>query len=130
MSHIFISYSHKESDYAHGLAKTLYDDGFDVWIDERFDDGFFDTSPIGGYPDGASVYNVQDMVGNVYEWVADWYEQYPQDHQITPIGPSFGVDKIIRGGSWGDDPAHIRSAIRSPITPENRMNFIGFRCAR
>ncbi|MBT3189591.1 MAG: toll/interleukin-1 receptor domain-containing protein [Anaerolineae bacterium] len=39
MSHIFISYSHKESDYAHGLAKTLYDDGFDVWIDERLDYG-------------------------------------------------------------------------------------------
>ena len=39
MSHIFISYSHKDTVYAHGLAKTLYDDGFEVWIDERLDYG-------------------------------------------------------------------------------------------
>jgi formylglycine-generating enzyme required for sulfatase activity len=39
MSHIFISYSHKDTVYAHGLAKTLYDDGFEIWIDERLDYG-------------------------------------------------------------------------------------------
>ena len=39
MSHIFISYSHKETGYAHKLANTLQERGLDVWIDERLDYG-------------------------------------------------------------------------------------------
>ena len=39
MGHIFISYSHKDTDYAHKLADTLRSDGFDVWIDARIDYG-------------------------------------------------------------------------------------------
>lgn len=39
MGHIFISYSHKDTDYAHGLAKNLQSTGFEIWIDERLDYG-------------------------------------------------------------------------------------------
>ena len=39
MSHIFISYSHTDSDYAHQLARSLEYNGFQVWIDERLDYG-------------------------------------------------------------------------------------------
>jgi hypothetical protein len=39
MSHIFISYSHKDTGYAHQFAKALQQDGFDVWIDSRLDYG-------------------------------------------------------------------------------------------
>jgi formylglycine-generating enzyme required for sulfatase activity/DNA-binding CsgD family transcriptional regulator len=100
------------------------------WRDDSVDDGYIDTSPVGDYPGGASMYEVLDMVGNVYEWVADWYEPYRRDSLTNPTGPVSGVDKIIRGGSWGDDPAHVRSTVRSPINPDNWMDFIGFRCAR
>jgi len=100
------------------------------WKDGRFDDGYIDTSPVGEYPDGASMYGVLDMSGNVYEWVADWFEPYNQSRQTNPTGPDAGLEKIIRGGSWGDDPAHIRSSIRSPINADNWLDFIGFRCAR
>jgi len=96
----------------------------------QYDDGFIETAPVGAYPDGASVYGILDMAGNVYEWVADWYGPYAPDRQIDPTGPNSGLDKIMRGGSWGDDPAHIRSTIRSPINPDNWLDFIGFRCAR
>jgi formylglycine-generating enzyme required for sulfatase activity len=102
----------------------------DAWKDSRFDDGYIDTSPVGTYPGGASIYGVLDMAGNVYEWVADWYGPYSQFPQINPTGPASGQVRIIRGGSWGDDPAHIRSAIRSHINADNWMDFIGFRCAR
>jgi formylglycine-generating enzyme required for sulfatase activity len=101
-----------------------------AWRDTRFDDGFADTSPVEDYLDGASMYGILNMAGNVYEWVADWYEPYSQDSLTNPTGPASGIDKIIRGGSWGDDQTHIRSAIRSPIIPDNWMDFIGFRCAR
>ncbi len=101
-----------------------------AWRDDSYDDGYFDTSPVGDYPGGASMYDILDMVGNVYEWVADWYEPYSRDSLTNPTGPDSGVDRIMRGGSWGDDPAHVRSAVRSPINPDNWMDFIGFRCAR
>jgi formylglycine-generating enzyme required for sulfatase activity/DNA-binding CsgD family transcriptional regulator len=100
------------------------------WKDSRFDDGYGDTAPVGEYPDGVSLYGVLDMAGNVYEWVADWFEPYHRSQQTNPTGPVDGLDKIIRGGSWGDDPAHIRSSMRSRINAESWSDFIGFRCAR
>jgi eukaryotic-like serine/threonine-protein kinase len=96
-----------------------------------FDDGYTDTSPVGDYPDAASVYNAFDMAGNVYEWVADWYGPYSRISQVNPTGPASGLEHIIRGGSWGDDSAHIRAAVRSHINAADYWtNFIGFRCAR
>jgi eukaryotic-like serine/threonine-protein kinase len=100
------------------------------WKDSRFDDGYYDTSPLGKYPDGASMYGVLDMAGNVYEWVADWFAPYSPGPQSNPAGPDSGQERIIRGGSWGDDPAHVRSPIRSRINPDSWLDFIGFRCAR
>lgn len=95
-----------------------------------YDDGYTDTSPVGNYPKGASMYGVLDMAGNVHEWVADWFASYPSDYQSNPTGPASGQDRIMRGGSWGDDPDHVRSDVRSPINPDSWMDFIGFRCAR
>jgi formylglycine-generating enzyme required for sulfatase activity/DNA-binding CsgD family transcriptional regulator len=100
------------------------------WKDSRFDDGYVDTSPVGEYQDGASMYGVLDMAGNVYEWVADWFASYDQVPQSNPTDPASGLEHMIRGGSWGDDPTHIRSALRSHINADNWMDFIGFRCAR
>jgi len=101
------------------------------WKDDRYDDGYIDTSPVGDYPMGASVYGALDMAGNIYEWVADWYGPYSRIEQVNPTGPASGLEQIIRGGSWGDDPAHIRAAVRSHINAQDYwMNFIGFRCAR
>jgi formylglycine-generating enzyme required for sulfatase activity len=114
-----------------GTLANYCDTNYDrPWKDNRFDDGYFDTSPMGKYPAGASMYGVLDMAGNVYEWVADWFAPYSQSNQINPAGPDSGQEKIMRGGSWGDDPAHIRSTIRSNINPDNWKDFIGFRCAR
>jgi formylglycine-generating enzyme required for sulfatase activity len=100
------------------------------WKDDRYDDGYIDTSPVGDYLAGASVYGALDMAGNVYEWVADWYGPYNRNDQVNPTGPGSGQERIIRGGSWGDDPGHVRSAVRSHLGPDNWMNFIGFRCAQ
>ena len=100
------------------------------WRDPNFNDGYEDTSPVGAYSLGASPYGMLDMAGNVYEWVADWYGSYDPGPQTGPTGPASGTEKIMRGGSWGDDRAHIRTTIRSHINPDNWLDFIGFRCAR
>lgn len=100
------------------------------WRDDRFDDGYIDTSPAGDYPAGSSVYGALDMSGNVYEWVADWFEPYSRIYQVNPTGPVTGSEHIIRGGSWGDDSAHVRAAVRSYKNVPDSSNFIGFRCAR
>jgi len=103
-----------------------------AWKDSHYDDGYTDTSPVGDYPDGASPYGALDMAGNVYEWVADWFGPYSRIQQSNPTGPVIGLEHIIRGGSWGDDQVHIRSAVRSHVAalPAYQSNFIGFRCAR
>ncbi len=71
------------------------------------------TWPVGSKPAGASPYGVLDMVGNVREWVADYYDRdYYQTESSTdrnPSGPSDGEDRVFRGGGWsGDDTRDLR----------------------
>ena len=94
-----------------------------------------DTSQVGSYPAGASPDGALDMVGNVWEWVADWYDEdyystYPVDGwPSNPSGPTSGVYKVLRGGSWVYNWNDVRAANRSRNNPDNFHNDYGFRCA-
>ncbi len=104
-------------------------------IDEKAmydkDDGFPNTAPVGSFPKGASRYGVEDVVGNVWEWVADWYSVYGKDEQEAPKGPDAGDEKVIRGGSWnGSYPSWVRPTFRYKDAPTKRSYGIGFRCAK
>jgi formylglycine-generating enzyme required for sulfatase activity/serine/threonine protein kinase len=95
------------------------------------DDGFPNTAPVGSFPRGASRYGVEDVVGNVWEWVADWYAEYGKGEQQDPRGPAAGEERVIRGGAWNASyPAWVRPTFRYKDAPTKRSYGIGFRCAR
>jgi formylglycine-generating enzyme required for sulfatase activity len=96
------------------------------------DDGWVHTAPVGSFPRGASRYGVEDVVGNVWEWVADWYAPYTTDALDNPKGPKEGEEgRVIRGGAWnGARPDWVRPTFRYHDAPEKRSYGIGFRCAK
>ena len=95
------------------------------------DDGWPTTSPAGAFPAGASRIGAEDLQGNVWEWVADFYALYNQGDETDPAGPESGRDRVIRGGAWDSTSAEwLRATYRSPRLPSTRSHVIGFRCAR
>jgi formylglycine-generating enzyme required for sulfatase activity len=96
-----------------------------------FFDGYAETSLVTYFESGRGPFGLYDMAGNVWEWVADWYDQnyYAQSPGVNPTGPADGVDKVVRGGSWHDTGNFTASAVRFPSSPENTDSTIGFRCA-
>lgn len=89
------------------------------------DDGFGAVAPVGSFE--ANPFGVHDMLGNVWEWCDDWFEFYSSEAQVDPAGPERGRSKIIRGGSWQDGPAFVRSAVRSTYQPDEVYVALGFR---
>jgi formylglycine-generating enzyme required for sulfatase activity len=91
-----------------------------------------DTSQVGFYPDGVSLFGALDMAGNVAEWVADWYDEYYyfNSPSLNPGGPAQGEYRMLRGGSWFNTVGAIRTAFRLWNYPDIRSESIGFRCAR
>jgi formylglycine-generating enzyme required for sulfatase activity len=87
------------------------------------------TVPVGSLPDGASWCGALDMAGNVWEWTADWYGDYPSGAQTDPTGPADGGPKVLRGGGWRHDWGYVRAAGRGYNAPSGRVSYIGFRCA-
>lgn len=96
-----------------------------------FDDGFRDTAPVGTYPDGRSTIGLYDMVGNVLEWVSDWYDprSYQSSTDTNPLGPLEGEFKVVRGGSWLSPEDEVRVSGRGSFDPSVSRAHLGFRCA-
>jgi molecular chaperone DnaK (HSP70) len=95
----------------------------------RIKDGI---TPVGSYsPSGDSPYGCCDMAGNVWEWVHDWYydRYYSKSPFKNPGGPTYGRNRILRGGSAVDWSSKIHCANRYEHTPDISSSYIGFRCA-
>lgn len=101
------------------------------WRDTSFNDGYSWTAPVGSYTSGVSWCGAQDMAGNVWEWVADWYDPfyYTVSPAQNPQGPAEGSDRGFRGGSAHFFPPYQRSARRGGIPPTHVYASGGFRCA-
>ncbi len=87
------------------------------------------TKPVGTYPGGVSWVGAHDMAGNVWEWVADWYDEnfYTQSDGDDISGPTSGKNKVVRGGSWRHDQNMARAAARRQDGASSRDDYIGFR---
>ena len=78
----------------------------------------------------ANAWGLHDMLGNVWEWTADWKGDYPSGMVADPRGPSTGSDRVLRGGGWISDARYVRSAHRNSYSPGGRYGHVGFRLVR
>jgi formylglycine-generating enzyme required for sulfatase activity len=77
-----------------------------------------------------NAYGLYDMAGNVWEWTADAIGLYSADAVTDPQGPASGRARIVRGGSFGDDPENLRVSNRTPNQPGSVNVNVGLRCVR
>ncbi|MGF1465394.1 MAG: formylglycine-generating enzyme family protein [Sandaracinaceae bacterium] len=90
-----------------------------------------ETARVGTHPAGASPFGVQDMAGNVAEWVRDWYGAYPSGEVRNPQGPEGGRHRVNRGGGRAIElPDQVRAAARGRLSPTHRFSYLGFRCVQ
>lgn len=123
----------KQCDYASGLgqeAKSIADAG---WTLAECSDGQVYTAPVASFVE--NQFGLFDMLGNVWEWTEDcWHENY----QGAPVNGAAwkevnGGDcgrRVVRGGSWSNDPQNLRSANRFRLNSHEANDFLGFRIAR
>jgi formylglycine-generating enzyme required for sulfatase activity len=122
---------------ARGTDGRLYPWG-NIWESTRLNHTRgLDAPPlraVGSFPEGESPYGVQDMLGNVMEWVGDWYDfdYYREAPNENPPGPeaTTGEGRARRGGSRATTRLYLHTAWRAYLLPEVTSNLQGFRCAR
>lgn len=117
---------------ARGGTATLYFWGGEMhpeytWFDDNAEEH---THPVGTRKPNA--YGVYDTSGNVWEWVADWYEKkyYERSPAKNPKGPASGEERGLRGGSWYSSGRHLTTTTRYWSDPHVRNSNFGFRCVQ
>ncbi|MCG8353852.1 MAG: SUMF1/EgtB/PvdO family nonheme iron enzyme [Chloroflexales bacterium] len=116
-------------------VKRLYPWGNESPSPERanLDSAALGLVDVRALPKGDSAFGCRQMLGNVWEWTADTFDAYPGfeiDPYETYSAPSFGQQKVLRGGCWVTRSRVIRNTWRNFYTPDRNNIFAGFRtCA-
>ncbi len=100
-------------------------------IDRALRPGANEIGPVGSSPGPASPYGVFDLVGNVWEWVKDWYAEdfYLSAPAHDPQGPLRGSFRVLRGGDWSQGLLELRASYRGWDEMTYWGPTLGFRCA-
>jgi formylglycine-generating enzyme required for sulfatase activity len=123
----------KEEPGSKGIIRCNYaDQNTDYnWSDKQANDGYRVIAPIGSYEIGESPYDCNDLSGNVWEWCADRYSEfyYVTNPGPNPQGPSTGITRVLRGGSWFTGSFDLRCSNRNNLTQGYQNVDLGFRVA-
>jgi formylglycine-generating enzyme required for sulfatase activity len=106
-------------------AMDNHGNGTEYGFDES--DGYKYTAPVGA-PLGVSPYKALNMAGNVYEWVADDFNAYPENDKYTQQDFNKGF-KVLKGGAYTDGRSEQRPASRVGYQKDYNDVDVGFRCA-
>ena len=96
--------------------------------ENTIEDGYKTTSPVGSYP--ANNYQIHDLIGNVWEWVEDWWTT---QHSPDGKGPPTGQEKVKKGGSFMCTKQYCyryRCPARTKTSADTTGLNVGFRCAK
>ena len=98
-----------------------------AWYDENASDS---THPVG--LKAPNAWGLHDILGNVWEWCQDYSDDYQVVGDITenPLGPSRGVRRVLRGGSWHSPAQRVQAAARLVYDPANGYSLYGLRLSR
>jgi formylglycine-generating enzyme required for sulfatase activity len=96
------------------------------------DDKFAFTAPVGRFQ--ANAFGLSDMLGNVWQWTSDcWHDNYKQPPPLDGSPWNTTGDcgrRVLRGGSWIDDPWVVRAGLRDWYDTGGRLTYAGLRVAR
>lgn len=104
-----------------------------VALDQHDDtDGYEELAPVASFPDGRTPDGIDDLAGNVAEWVADAIDEpaaarYPPASDVDPVRTG-GAYRVVRGGGFRSGAAMLRGAAREFRLASTREPTIGFRC--
>jgi len=126
------------ADIGGELVHCNFNNAYSDPMPDSLVDDYDDSAPVGSFPSGASWCGIEDMTGNVAEWVSDWFslDYYATSGDIDPQGPTDGDEKVVRGGSFisqstnGDPGYNLRTWRRDTRDADDRKKHIGFRVVK